>query len=354
MASVHARAARASGAELVAVASSTPERAVAAAGELGFARAAVSVDDLLTDETIDIVHVCTPNVTHETIARHVLDAGRHVICEKPLTVEAGSARELARLAASSGLVATVPFVYRFHPMVREARARVRSGEAGRLLHLDGRYLQDWLLTADDGNWRVDTVSGGASRAFADIGSHLVDLVEFVTGERIEALHAMTGIAHATRGGLPVATEDTAHILVRLESGCHGVLAVSQVAAGRKNALRVELFGTEAAIAFDQESPDSLTIARRSHTSVVTRDAAALSEDAARLSIVPAGHPMGYQDAFTAFVRDTYEGVRSGLRPEVPTFDDGARAAMITDAVLRSAASATWIDGLASVSALQTA
>ncbi|MFG6279683.1 Gfo/Idh/MocA family oxidoreductase [Microbacterium sp. 5K110] len=344
MAAVHSRAARAAGADLVAVASSSPERGRAAATALGARRPVDDADALIADPEIEVVHICTPNDSHERLALRALDAGKHVVCEKPLALSRPAAAGLAARAASAGRVATVPFVYRFHPMVREARALTASGSIGRVLHVDGRYLQDWLLGADDVDWRVDAGAGGRSRAFADIGSHVVDLLEFVTGDRIVALTAITSVAHAARGGRPVATEDMVHVLVRLASGCHGSLTVSQVAAGRKNALRLELYGSDASIGFDQEHPDRLLLGRRAHTAVVSRDPAALSADAARLSIVPAGHPMGYQDAFTAFVRDTYDGVITGsLRPEVPTFADGARAALLTDLVLDSAVAGEWVD-----------
>jgi len=344
MAAVHSRAARAARADLVGAASSSPSRAAAAAERLGLGAGYDSFEALLADPDIEVVHICTPNTTHAAFARAALQAGKHVICEKPLATTTADAEALADLAAERGLVAAVPFVYRFHPMAREARARVAAGETGRLLSVQGAYLQDWLATPRDDDWRVDTALGGPSRAFADIGSHLVDLVEFVAGERIVRLAASTRTVYAERADhAAIETEDLVALVVELSSGALGTLLVSQVAPGRKNALSIELAGTDASVRFEQERPDTLWIGRTEASSIVERDPARLAADAARLSLVPAGHPMGYQDAFNAFVADAYAAI-DGARPEgLPTFADGLRAARVTEAVLRSAERRDWVE-----------
>lgn len=342
MATVHSRAARSAGAVLAGVASSSPAKGERAAAELGFARAYPDARALIEDESIDLVHVCTPNGTHAELALAAIEAGKHVVCEKPLAATVGEAEALAVAASAAGIVATVPFAYRFHPMVREARARVAAGETGRLVTVRGSYLQDWLLSASDDNWRVDSAAGGRSRAFGDIGSHLVDLLEFVTGERIDALAAITSTVHAERGGRPVETEDVAGVIVRLEGGAVGTLLVSQVAAGHRNELMLEVSGLAESLRFEQELPETLWVGRRDSAVLVPRDASLLAPDAARLSIVPSGHPMGYQDAFTAFARDTYAAVAGAEVEGLPTFDDGLRAARITDAVLDAAHTGAWV------------
>lgn len=342
MARVHSRAIRANGAELVSIASSSPARSLDIAVELGGIRAARSAEEIFADPGIEVVHICTPNDTHSSLAVAALQAGKHVVCEKPLGLDHAAAVEMVHAAAAAGRVAAVPFVYRFHPMVREARSLVRAGEVGTVTNVQGSYLQDWLLDAADDNWRVDTASGGASRAFGDIGSHLVDLLEFVTGATIAAVCAVMSTVHAERGGRGVDTEDLAAVLIRLSNGSVGSLLISQVAAGHANDLRFEIFGAEGSIGFAQEQPSTLTVGRRGRIDVRGRDAAILSEDAARLCVVPAGHPMGYQDAFNAFVLDTYATIRGTQRPGLPTFADGARANQLTDAVLRSAASGAWV------------
>jgi predicted dehydrogenase len=234
-------------------------------------------------------------------------------------------------------VATVPFVYRYHPMVRELRTRIAAGDAGQITSLHGSYLQDWLAGADDQNWRVDDQAGGPSRAFADIGSHWCDLTEFVTGDRIADISAQTRTVRSKRGGVEVRTEDLATAQFRTAAGVVGTIVVSQVAAGRKNRLYLEVSGTESSFGFDQEDPDRLWVGRRDASQLLTRDPDTLSPPAARVNRLPAGHAQGYQDAFDFFVADSYAAVL-GDRPDgLPDFAAGARSARLVDAVLRSAA-----------------
>jgi predicted dehydrogenase len=358
---VHARSLRLAGAELAGVAASTPESGSAAAAELGAARAFDSAEELVLDPGIDVVHICTPNHRHLPLAEAALEAGKHVICEKPLATDAAGAKRLVDAAARSGLQAAVPFVYRYYPTVREARERVRAGRTGALRLLHGTYLQDWLLRPDDTNWRVDDELGGASRAFADIGSHWCDLAEFVSGHRITRLSARVLIAVPERvtdvgrpafgsggnGGdaSPVTTEDAALVQFETDQGALGSVVVSQISAGRKNRLWIELDGSEEALAFDQEHPEELWHGTRESLTILRRDPATLSPAAARYATLPAGHPQGYGDCFAAFVREVYEAVRDGraLPDGTPTFADGLRAALITEAVLESSRSRRWVD-----------
>ena len=341
MARVHTGAARAAGAQVVGLASSSLDSSRSAAARLSIP---LAHDDLaaLLDHKLDVVHVCTPNGTHADYAQQVIDAGVNVVCEKPLAVDVMSARRLAVSAAASGLVATVPFVYRFHPMAREARALVREGRIGELLTLQGSYLQDWLLAQGDDNWRVDEKAGGRSRAFSDVGSHLCDLLEFISGDRIAALHARTRTVHSTRGGREVRTEDLAVVMFETTGGALGTLTVSQMAPGRKNRLWIELSGTQRSLAFDQEQPESLWVGERDGGRLLLRDPDVLSPDAARLAVTPAGHPQGYQDAFNGFVSDTYAALRGHAPAGLPTFQDGLRATEITEAVLLSAQTSEWV------------
>ncbi len=344
MAEVHSRSARAAGAQLIGIASSTKQSAIAASERLGIGHAYSTVGELLADDRVDVVHVCTPNYLHAEFAAAVLNAGKHVVCEKPLATSVADATDLVDLAAESGRVATVPFVYRFHPMVREARERVRNGDVGRVLSLQGSYTQDWLLSRGDDNWRVDAKLGGDSRAFADIGSHLCDLIEFVLGERIARLNAITSSVFGERGtSKNVTTEDLASVIFETESGVQGTIFVSQVASGRKNRLSLEVSGTVESIAFDQEIPEQLWIGRRSGSQLLVRDPMSLSAEAAKYSILPSGHPQGYQDAFNAFIADTYRTARGegGDVDGLPTFADGLRAVHVTQAVLDSSRTGLW-------------
>jgi predicted dehydrogenase len=337
MARVHGTASRDAGGELRAVATSSASGGRTAAHALGAERAEADADALLDAADIDVVHICTPNATHAALALRALAAGKHVVCEKPLATNVADAKQLAGAAVEQGLIGAVPFVYRYHPMVREARARMRRGDVGELLTLDCSYLQDWMLLPDDDDWRVQSASGGASRAFADIGSHLCDLIEFITGDRIHALSARTRRVFAERGGRAVDTEDIVAVLVETESGALGTLLISQMAPGRKNALTLELHGSRQTVRFEQERPEELWIGARAGSRLLLRDPATADPDSARLQRVPAGHAMGYQDAFNGFMADVYAAI-GGAEPEgLPTFADGYRSAVLTEAVLESAA-----------------
>lgn len=354
---VHLRAARRAGAEIVGISGADPARTRAAAASLGVDRVFDSSEALATDPEADVVHICTPNHLHADLARLALDAGKHVVCEKPLATTAAAAAALVELAARAGAVAAVPFVYRFHPVVREARARIAAGDCGSIHLIHGSYLQDWLATAEDYNWRVDPALGGPSRAFADIGSHWCDLVEFVTGHRIARLSARTVTAFAERlagkagafqraaGERPrvrVTGEDAVTMMFETDRGAAGTLVVSQVSPGRKNRLWFEIDASSESIAFDQESPEQLWLGARDRQQIVLRDPARLSAPAARYATLPAGHAQGYGDAFDAFVADTYAAIRAGAAPDgLPMFHDGLRAARITEAVLASARSRAW-------------
>lgn len=360
---VHARAARRAGARIVGVAASTAASTAAAAVAMGAEQEFASGEALVESDELDVVHICTPNHLHHPLASAALHSGKHVVCEKPLATSADAAHDLVAAAAGAGLVATVPFAYRFYPMVREARARVRAGgDPIRLVY--GNYLQDWLSTAQDDNWRVDASLSGPSRAFADIGSHWCDLVEFVTGDRMAEVNAVmvTSIgerralgphAHAFspsgRADGPtkmVTTEDVAMMMFRTTGGATGSMIVSQISSGHKNQLRFEIVGPGESIAFDQEHPDTLWIGRRAGTELVPADPALLHPDAAAYAMVPAGHPHGYQDCFDSFVADTYRAIGGGAARTVdglPTFADGARAADLTAAVLESARTGRWVE-----------
>jgi len=354
---VHLRAARLAGAEIVGISGSDPDRMRAAAASLDVARVYDSSEALATDPHVDVVHICTPNHVHASLARLALAAGKHVICEKPLATTAADAAELVELAERAVVVVAVPFVYRFHPVVREARARIAGGRAGAIHLIHGSYLQDWLASPDDYNWRVDPVLGGPSRAFADIGSHWCDLVEFVTGHRIARVSARTVTAFAERlagrasafqravGERPrvrVAGEDAATMMFETDGGAAGTLVISQVSPGRKNRLWFEIDAANESLAFDQDSPEQLWVGARDRQEIVVRDPAHLAAPAARYATLPAGHAQGYGDAFNAFIADTYAAIRGGAVPDgLPTFRDGLRAARITEAVLASARSRAW-------------
>ena len=349
MGGVHAHAVRASGGVVSRIASSSHDRASAAVGLLRAEHAAASAEELVRADDVDAVHICTPNASHARLAELALAAGKHVICEKPLATTVEDARRLVAAAGASGRITAVPFVYRYYATVREARARIASGAAGQLQLLHGSYLQDWLAGSEDTNWRVDAEVGGPSRAFADIGVHWCDLLEFTTGHRITSLTARLFRAFERRGvadggtGAAVGTEDGAHVIFETDRGATGSVVVSQVSLGRKNRLWFSFDGEAEAYRFDQELPESLWIGGRSANRLQLRDRETLSSAARPYAVLPAGHPQGYQDCFNAFVADFYATVAGRPQDGLPTFADGLRAASITAAVLESAGSGRWVD-----------
>ncbi|MDR0837005.1 MAG: Gfo/Idh/MocA family oxidoreductase [Propionibacteriaceae bacterium] len=355
---VHRRSAILAGAQVVGVVEKDEESARAAAERWGVLD---YFDDLVTALDAvhpDVVHICTPNATHGEFSRLALEAGCHVVCEKPLTLDVAEGQALADLAEANGLVAAVPYVYRYHPLVREIRSRRIAGEFGSIHMLHGHYLQDWLLSPDASSWRVDPAAGGASRAFADIGSHWCDLIEWVSGQRITELVADTAIAIPERPAeagptfttatpttsapkVKVTTEDISNILFRTDAGTPGTLTVSQVSAGRKNRLWFELDGEHSSAVFDQENPETVWLGALDKATILFRDPGYGSAESRRLTVTPSGHVQGWLVCFEEFVADTYATIRGGNPEGLPTFADGVRSLKIVAAVLGSAKSRAW-------------
>lgn len=357
---IHLRAARLAGATVVGVLASSPERSQTVAQEHNLPGHYDSLEALCADPEVEAVHICTPNAQHFEQARQALEAGKHVICEKPLAISETQARTLYRLAQRQKRIATVPFVYRYHPMVREARERVRSGKLGPLHLIQGGYLQDWLLLPSDSNWRVFEDEGGSSRVFADIGSHWCDLVEWVSGEQFVSIMAerattvpkrapsgretFSSEAHkATTLELKnVKTEDVAVALFKTDADTLASATFSQVSAGRKNKLWFELNGETSTLAFDQEEPDKLWLGRRHSNKIFVKDPTQGSAEQRRLATLPAGHAQSYTDCFEAFIRDSYAAMRGHTPEGLPTFEDGLRSAQLVDSFLKATQKPTWM------------
>lgn len=314
---------------------------------------------LLEDETIDVVHNCLPNALHAEVSAAALAAGKHIISEKPLAINDAEADELQRLAEESGLVNAVCFNYRFYPLVREFRARIADGTIGRPFLIHGGYLQDWLLRQSDYNWRVATERGGRSRAVADIGSHWVDLVSYVLNSPVLEVLASFGRLHdqrlrpavesttfASSGAdgelVDIETEDWAVLLLRLENGATAQAVVSQVSAGSKNGLWLQVDGTHTAMRWEQERPEELWIGRRgAPNELLLKDAELLAPEAAPYAVLPGGHPEGWHGALTKLVGSVYRTILDGDAPDYPTFADGVSAVRFVEAALASDESGQW-------------
>ena len=342
-----------------------PDRGPVTARSLGVPQAVTDIDAVLRDSSIDVVHICTPNHTHVDLARAVMEAGKHVVVEKPVATDRAGATALLEVARRTRRHAAVALTYRGYPMVRRARELVRSGHLGRLRLVHGGYLQDWLSDPSDYNWRLDSAAGGVSRAFADIGTHWFDTVEFVAGARVTSVMAdlatlvpvryrplRSAAAFSTGSGateaVRVDTEDAATVLVRFDDGARGAVIVSQVSPGHKNDLTVHLSGSERSLGWAQEEPERLWLGARDESTLLTR---APSVDGWPVGVpaLPAGHPEGWAEALRDLLRPFYAAIAAGDLPldgpdaPYPTLADGARGVALIEAVVESSRDGRWVD-----------
>jgi predicted dehydrogenase len=362
---VHVEALRRIGVQVRGVLGSTPERGAARAEALGVQRAYPSLEAILDDPEVDVVHVTSPNDLHVPQARAILAAGKHVVCEKPLAMTAAESAGLVEDAARSGLVNAVNFNIRFYPLHQHVRELVSEGGLGDVRFVTGHYFQDWLFLPSDWNWRLEPGRGGSLRAVGDIGSHWIDLVQFLTGRRIVSVMAdlATFVTQRQEPQGPVetfstdrsadtvdremATEDVAAILLRFETGARGSVAVSQISAGRKNSLQWEIDGSAGSAAWDSETPDHLWLGHRERPNeILLRNPALMGPAGRTASALPGGHVEGFGDTFGALFRAIYADVMAGRpteRPPYATFADGHDEMLVNDAIAESAATSRWTD-----------
>ena len=320
--------------------------------------------EILRDPSIDAVDVSTPNAQHFSMVKEALEAGKHVLCEKPLTTTVAEAEELVALAAKHKLRNCVCHNLRCYPQVQQMRALCEFGELGEILVVQGTYSQDWLLYDTDWNWRVDAQAAGASRCMADIGSHFFDMAEHVSGLRVTSLCADLQTFHKTRkqpkGSVetfankmmrpedyietPVETEDFGAVVFRMGERTRGAMTASQVSAGRKNGLSIEIYGSKASVAWNQERPDELWVGHRdSGNAIFVKDPSLLVGRARGYADLPGGHSEGYDDTFKQVFRRFYNSIREDGKVEYPQFVDGLRQMVILDAVLSSSRARKWVD-----------
>ena len=320
---------------------------------------------ILADPKVDVVDICTPNSQHYSIAREALEAGKHVVCEKPLATSVEEAQELVALAVKKGVRNCVCHNLRYYPMVQQLRRMREAGELGEILSVQGAYSQDWLLYDTDWNWRIDAKVGGPSRAMADIGSHWFDMAEHVTGLRVSSLCADLQTFHTTRKEpkranetfankllgredyieRPVDTEDYGAVIFHMGERTRGSVVASQAAAGRKNRLSIEVYGTKSSAAWDQERPNELWIGHReTGNQLLLKDPSLLKPEARSYADLPGGHAEGYDDTTKQMMRRFYASVSdAGLTPEYPQFADGLRQLVILKAELESHTRRGWVD-----------
>lgn len=361
---VHTEAIRRTGlAEVAAVSELGLEMAKAKAEALGIEKAYGDYKELLADPEIDVVHICVPNNLHFGIAKEALAAGKNVVCEKPLAMNVQEGKELVELARKSNLICAMHLNCRAYPMVQEAKAMVENGDLGKIFAINGSYQQDWLFKETDYSWRLEKKFSGASRAIADIGTHWFDTVEYITGCHVSEVCSDFATFYTTRKkplkpvetysgkvlqaedyeDVPIDTEDYATVLLKFNNGAHGSFTVNQVAAGRKNRLYFEIYGSKCAIAFDSENPNELWIGNRDGNNELKMKDPSLMYPAARsYNSYPGGHTEGFADTSKHTILRIYQAILGKDVKDYPHFEDGLRELELCEAIVSSAKQEKWV------------
>jgi len=362
--SVHLGTLRRLGIPVVGVLGSSAARGADRARALGVAKAYGSLDELLADPAVQVVHVTSPNVAHYGQVKAILQAGKHVICEKPLAMTSTQSAEMLAMARASGKVAAVCYNTRFYPLNQQAHGMMKAGDLGELRLITGHFHQDWLAKDTDWNWRLEAEEGGPLRSVSDIGTHWVDLTNFITGQKpvsviaelatfiperqkplgpVETFTASKGATETRK----IETDDAATILLRYGNGGRGMMSTSQVSHGRRGLLSWDISGAKASAAWSAEHPEDLWIGHReAPNQILLRDPSLMNPTGAAAAFMPGGHPEGFADTWAAFFTQVYRDVaRGGRGPESTwaSFDDGHYEMLFCDAVLASAARGAWVD-----------
>lgn len=319
---------------------------------------------MIDQEALDCIHICTPNATHFEIAEYALNHGVHVVCEKPMTTSVDQAKKLVKLAKEKNLVAALNYNCRFYPMVYQMREMIQSGEMGDIYTIHGGYLQDWLFFDTDYSWRLEPELSGDTRAFGDIGTHWLDLVEFSTGLKVVELLADFEIFHKTRrkplkaietfSGMalkpedyeevPITTEDYATVLFHMDNGAHACCNISQVFAGRKNQIMVAIAGSKCSAYWDSENSNELWVGRRETCNgQYAKDPSILAPKTGKIISYPGGHVEGFPDTFKQNFKQIYAAIAGDHSPaDYPTFESGLREMVLCEKIVQSAKEKRWV------------
>jgi len=335
---------------------------------MGVPKAYGDYKELLADPQVQVVHICSPNHLHYQMVKEAIEAGKHVVCEKPLTLNTSEALELIKLAKRHKKANAISFNVRFYPLIQHAKEMVERGDLGEIFAVNGSYQQDWLLLPTDYSWRLEREYTGDSRAVADIGSHWFDTIKFITGKKVVKVCSDFATFHTTRKkplkpvetysgkvmeakdykDVPIDTEDYATVLLRFDNNAHGSLTVNQAAAGRKNRICFEIYGSRASIAFDSERPNEMWIGRRNgNNEIIMKDPSLLYPIASSIDSYPGGHNEGYADTFKQFAKMFYKyiaekGYENDAEIQFPTFEAGLREVELCDAIVESAKQDRWV------------
>jgi predicted dehydrogenase len=360
---VHIEALRRLGVQVVALCD-IPNVVEAMAAKHGIPQTFTDYRALMASPDVDVVHIAAPNRFHSEMSVAALKAGKHCICEKPLAMDTRQTSQIVKLAKTSGTVFAVNYNVRFYPAVLQLRKMVANGDLGQIIHLNGSYLQDWLFKDTDYNWRLLPKEGGTLRAVADIGTHWMDTASFILGARIKSVFAELDTFHKVRkrplgevqtfskadaavkyASYKVQTEDFASLLLKFDNGAFGNLAVSQVAAGRKNCIRIEIYGSKKSAWWCSEEPETLRFGNRDATNeVAMRATAAFGDGAAGFMDYPPGHVEGFPDTFKMHFRSVYGRIASGGKGERlhATAEDGHEEVAVCEAIMRSNQTKKWV------------
>ncbi len=359
---VHVESIRRTGVTVKGVLSGSAESTKRGAENLSVATQYKSVQEICSDKDVTVVHVTSPNALHYPQVKQLMSSGKHVICEKPLALTANEGIDLLNLANKSGLVNATCFNTRFYPMVHEARSIVKSDLIGIPRYIKGHYHQDWLTLESDWNWRLEAELAGQLRAVADIGSHLIDQICFVSGleifEVMAELHTLVQTRQKPTGpvqtftidtstqreSVKMSSDDAAGILIRFTNGARATISISQISSGRKNSLNWEISGPAGSLAFDSENPEQLWIGHRGQPNqIFHKDPSMLSPSASKISFYPGGHVEGFSETFRGLFESVYADIESDSRSaNYPTFADGVRSLQVTDAIAESSQKSSWI------------
>ncbi len=365
MGKVHAENVRRLGnVEIAAVVGSRQATADKFAEAMSIPFATSDLNVVLENKEIEAVHICTPNVDHFPMSLAAIEAGKAVLCEKPMTMTVKEARELVAAAKAKNAVNCVQHNLRYYPVVQQMRQMIASGELGEILIVQGTYSQDWLLYDTDWNWRLDAKSNGKLRVMGDIGSHWMDMIQHLTGQEITELCADLSIFHRSRkrpkgsvetfsgkkasdaevDTFPIDTEDFGMVLLHLGERTRGAFTVSQMSAGCKNYFAFQIFGTKAGVAWTQEQPDTLWIGHRNEPNqILIKDASLFHPAAASFADLPGGHSEGYDDSHKQVFKRFYAKVADANAPvDYPTFADGLHGMILLEKVSESAEKRGWV------------
>jgi predicted dehydrogenase len=355
--------------DVVAVSEKDQATADAVAAALRIPKAYGRSEDLVKDKDLDAVHVATLNHLHYPLAKKALEAGKHVLCEKPLAMNSKEAKDLYDTAKKNGRVNAICHNMRYYPLVKQARAMVQAGDIGSVRLIHGQYLQDWLFLETDYNWRLVAAQGGKSRAVADIGTHWLDAVQHITGQKVTSVYAdlttfipvrkkpnvelatyvVKELGPADYEDVTIDTEDHGTIMLKFSGGAKGVLIACQVCAGRKNYIHFEINGTRRTLEWNGQEPNTMWVGERGRPNgEFIKDPVLFYPEAVPYGYAPCGLGEGYLDTFRSVFADFHSWILSGkpmdaAKAPFPTFLTGLSELAIVDAVLESARADKWVD-----------